>query len=143
VHNADYLGPLPENLQSSQQILLGEHPGLNENVGALAVRGSLDVAGAGGEGGDVVLGGGRLEVTVHTGALDNLGSHLIEEASQSGVTEVWAQINTAGATQEEVLEVLLGEDGIRHAYTELDGLYVRIFGPQGESWWSGVFYIKG
>jgi hypothetical protein len=113
---------------------------LHPEVANKAVQGSTGAGGKGAAGGDISLvSGGRREVSVHTGKLDNLGSHLQAEAAQAGTTEIWVQINTSGVTQEQVIKMIQGKDGLRSAYPELRGKKVTIFGRDGKQWWSGEF----
>ncbi|MFL5801986.1 MAG: RHS repeat-associated core domain-containing protein [Roseiflexaceae bacterium] len=133
----------PDKLPVSQQIirdaLLDEHPGLNPRVAAEASRGGASAAGKGGPGADVrLLNGGGREVSVHSGQFTSraLAQHLMDEASQEGTTEIYLQINTAGATREGMLQMI---GGLRNGYRELAGQFVKIFGSNGEVWWNGVF----
>jgi hypothetical protein len=131
--------PLPVFQQAIRDTLLREHPGLHPNVAADAARGGARAMGPGGAGADVVLinGGGR-EVTVHSGAFtpQNVGTHLVGEAAQRGTTQIFMQINSAGATREGLLQMI---SGLRSGYPDLRGIFVKIFGPDGEAWWNGVF----
>ena len=132
---------LTEGQQAIRDSLLEEHPNLNPDVAAEAARNGIFSPGAGGEGADVELanGGGR-EVSVHTGNLDNLGGHILDEAEQRDVTEIFMQVNTEGVTQEDVLAMVQGPDGLRANLGDAaSGKLVRIFGPDGQSWWSGIF----
>jgi hypothetical protein len=129
--------PLPAAQQQMARSLMGEHPGLNEAVAADAVKGAASVAGKNVEGTDVhLLNGGGREVSVATGKLDNLGSHIEDEVRQTGTTEVYIQINTSGVDRESVIKFV---PQIRNAYTSLRGIFVKIFGPDGSVWWSGKF----
>jgi hypothetical protein len=131
--------PLTPDQAAVRDSLIGEHPGLHEKVATAAARNAAEVAGAGGEGADVILvnGQGR-EVSVHSGAFtgQGIGSHLQEEARQLGTNEVYLQINTAGASREALLGMI---PEIRAGYPELDGLNIKFFGPDGEAWWEGPF----
>lgn len=123
--------------QTLRDTLIREHPGLNPNVAADAVRGAERVMGPGGRGADVVLlnGGGR-EVSVHSGVFtpQGVGAHLLEEAAQAGTSEIYLQINTG--TREGFLRML---PGLRSGYAELRGVFVKVFGPDGQVWWNGLF----
>jgi hypothetical protein len=95
--------------------------------------------GPGGEGADVPLaGGGGREVTVHQGEFTSqgIGSHLETEAAQAGTTEIFMQINSSGATR-GALQRMIPE--LQNAYVSLRGRWVRFFGPNGDTWWSGRF----
>jgi hypothetical protein len=133
------LGPLTAEQQQMATSLVNEHPGLSAKVASEAVRGAASVAGRGGKGADVLLlnGGGR-ELTVHTGAVSaqSLGSHLLSKAAQSGTTEIFMQVNSSGATREMILQII---PEIRTGLRGLAGRFVKIFGPDGSAWWSGVF----
>jgi uncharacterized protein DUF4157 len=135
--------PLSAARQAIADTLISEHPGLNPTVAAAASEGAERAVGAGVEGADVILlnGGGR-EVSVHSGAftLERLGGHLIEEAGQAGTTEIYLQINSQGASRGGLLQMM---PRLQRGYVDLDGLFVRIFGPNGEAWWSGVFRFTG
>ena len=132
--------PLTTGQRAIRDTLLREHPGLHPSVATKAARSGVRAAGPGGAGADVILANtiGR-EVSVHSGKLSNLGSHIATEARQRGVGEIFVQINTPGATQDEILRLLLGPAGLRHTVPEASGKTVRLFGPNGESWWTGVF----
>jgi len=137
--NAPKVPPLTAPQAAMRDVLLEEHPGLSPQVASEAVKGAERVMGAGGKGADVVLaaGGGR-EVTVHSGAFTpgSVGSHLQAEAMQSGTTEIFLQVNSPGATQQKLLQMI---PELRVAYPELRGILVRIFGPGGRQWWLGTF----
>jgi hypothetical protein len=99
--------------------------------------------GPGGEGADVpLLNGGGREVSVHRGELTPraIASHLRKEVVQKGTTEIYLQINSNGASREAILQII---PMIRNAYLDLNGVFVRIFGPNGEAWWGGAFGGKG
>jgi hypothetical protein len=74
----------------------------------------------------------------HSGAFtsQSIGTHLVNEAAQKGTTEIYFQINSAAATRQGLLEMV---SGLRNSYTSLDGVYIKIFGSNGEVWWNGVF----
>jgi len=140
------MAPRPSLSPAQQQIadsLLREHQGLHPRVAAEAAVGGERAMGAGGRGADVALlsGGGR-EVSVHAGEFSarNLGRHLIEEAGQAGTTEIYLQINTRGATRTGLLGMM---PQLQRGYVDLEGIFVKIFGPNGEAWWSGVFRFTG
>ncbi len=123
--------------QTMRDTLIREHPGLNPNVAADAVRGAERVMGPGGRGADVVLiTGGRREVSVHSGAFtsQSIGAHLLDEAAQAGTSEIYLQINTGARAG--FLRML---PGLRSGYAELRGIFVKIFGPDGQVWWNGIF----
>jgi len=131
--------PLTAQQERIQNVLLGEHPGLNPRVAAEASRGARTVMGPGGAGADVpLLNGGGREVSVHQGAFtsNSVGNHLQAEVAQAGTTEVFLQINSAGATREGLLQIV---PGIRNAFPELRNIFVRFFGPDGSTWWNGRF----
>lgn len=129
---------LPTNQQVIRDTLMNEHPGLNIDVATDAAKGGERAMGPGGAGGDVklVVGGAR-EVSVHTGEFTSgsVGGHLQTEALQAGTREVYLQINSAGATREGAIQMM---SGLRNAYPELRGIFVKIFGPDGKVWWSGT-----
>ena len=131
--------PLPGNQQVIRDTLIREHPGLHTNVATQAARGGSRAMGPGGAGADVVLlnGGGR-EVSVHSGAFtpNSIGTHLQAEAMQSGTTQIFLQVNSVGATRQGLLQMI---SGLRRAYPELRGMFVKIFGPNGQVWWNGTF----
>jgi hypothetical protein len=131
--------PLTQEQAAFRDTLIEEHKGLNPQVASEASKGAAKVMGPGGEGADVLLlsGGGR-EVSVHTGAFTpgSVGGHLQTEAMQKGTTEIYLQINSQGASQEKLLSMI---PRLRTAYLELRGITVRIFGPNGQQWWSGTF----
>jgi hypothetical protein len=133
--------PLTSTQRAIRDALVHEHPNLNPNVAAEAAIGAREAMGAGGAGGDLILANGlRREVSVHTGELSNLGSHILAEANQVGTREIFMQISREGVTQQQVLSLLQGPNGLRNTVGDAaSGLTVRIFGPNGESWWSGVF----
>jgi hypothetical protein len=134
----------PQRSLTAEQVamrdsLLREHPGLHPNVAAKSVEGGARVAGPGGRGADVqLLNGGGREITVHRGAFnaDSVGTHLQAEAMQAGTTEIFMQVNSAGATRQGLLKMI---PELRSAFVELRGMLVKIFGPNGETWWSGIF----
>jgi hypothetical protein len=131
--------PLNATQQKIADSLMGEHPKLNPKVAADAARGGASAAGKGGKGADVrLLDGGGREVTVHQETspftADSIGSHLQNEALQQGTTEVYMQINSG--SREGFLKIL---PDIRNGYTGLRGRFVKIFGPDGSVWWSGIF----
>lgn len=131
--------PLPAPQQQIRDVLLKEHPGLHPRVAAEAARGGNTVQGPGGAGGDVtLLKGGRREVSVHHGDFTSgaLGGHLVKKASQDEVIEIYLQINSPGASREAFLRFL---PKLRNAYEDLRGKFLRVFGPDGETWWSGSF----
>ena len=131
--------PVPATQQTIRNTLLGEHPGLHPNVATEAAKGGARAMGPGGAGADVpLLNGGGREVSVHRGAFtpQSIGNHLQGEVAQAGTTEVYLQINTATASREGLLR-MIGD--LRNAYPELRGTFVRFFGPNGETWWNGVF----
>jgi hypothetical protein len=129
--------PLPAAQQEMANSLVGEHPELQSAVAEDAVKGAASVAGKSVKGADVrLLNGGGREVSVHTGKLDNLGNHLVDEALQENTTEIYVQINTSGVDRESVLKFI---PSIRNAYTALRGKFVKLFGPDGSVWWSGKF----
>jgi hypothetical protein len=131
--------PLPALQQQIRDVLLKEHPGLHPRVATEAARGGNTVQGPGGAGGDVtLLKGGRREVSVHHGDFtsDALGGHLVKKASQDEVTEIYLQINSPGASREVFLRFV---PKLRNAYEDLRGKFLRVFGPNGETWWSGSF----
>jgi hypothetical protein len=140
------MAPKPSLSQAQQAIadeLVTQHPGLSPRVAAEASVGAERGAGAGGAGADVILlGGGGREVSVHAGGftLEGVGAHLIEEAGQAGTTQVYLQINTQGATRTGLLQMM---PRLQRGYVDLDGVFVKIFGPNGEAWWSGVFRFTG
>jgi hypothetical protein len=84
----------------------------------------------------VLLNGTGREVSVHSGAFTSqgVGAHLLEEAAQAGTREIYLQINTG--TREGFLRML---PGLRRGYAELEGVFVKIFGPDGQVWWNGIF----
>ena len=86
----------------------------------------------------VLINGGGREVSVHSGAFTSpgVGSHLQAEALQSGTTEIYMQINSSGASRQGLLQMI---SGLRSGYRELQGVFVKIFGPNGEVWWNGIF----
>jgi hypothetical protein len=132
-------------LRESWVKLMVEHPGLNSRVAEEAVRGSAKVVGKGIEGADVILVNGvKREVSVQTGSLSNLRSRLLDEAVQLGEGrggEIFMQINTPGATQEKILQLLQGTNGLRsQGIEELVGRRIRLFGPDGKQWFDGVFH---
>jgi hypothetical protein len=95
--------------------------------------------GPGGAGADVILvNGGAREVSVHQGAFtaQGVGAHLRAEAAQAGTTEIFLQINSTGATRTGLLQFI---SSLRSGYPELRNVFVKIFGPNGEVWWSGLF----
>lgn len=131
--------PLPAFQQQIRDVLLEEHSGLHPRVATEAARGGKSVQGPGGDGADVTLlnGGGR-EVTVHHGEFtpDALGGHLVRKAGQDRTTEIYLQINSPGASREAFLQFI---PKLRNAYGDLRAQFVRVFGPNGETWWSGYF----
>lgn len=64
---------------------------------------------------------------------------LQDKASQVGVTEIYLQINSSGATYGGFLKML---PELKYAYPELDNIGVRIFGPSGRTWYNGVFQFR-
>jgi RHS repeat-associated protein len=119
--------------------LLDEHPQLHPDVATKAAQGSVRAAGPGGRGADVILANGRgREVSVHTGAFtpESVGSHLVAEARQEGVNEIFLQLNTPGASRQGLLQMM---PDIRRAYSELSGMEIQFFGPDGLRWWNGIF----
>jgi hypothetical protein len=64
-----------------------------------------------------------------------VGDHLQAEALQAGTKEIYLQM-PANATKEGVLKMM---PGLRNAYPELRGVFVRIYSPGGDIWWSGTF----
>jgi hypothetical protein len=122
------------------QELRKEHPQLNATVAEDAVRDASRVAGKGGPGADVILANGRgREVSVHTGAftIESIKEHLINEVRQVGTREIYLQINSASASREGLMQMIFT---LRRAADDLDGVYVKFFGPTGGAWWSGTFY---
>lgn len=135
--------PLPAYQLQIRDVLLKEHHGLHPRVATEAARGGKAVQGPGGPGADVpLLNGGGREVSVHHGEFTSeaLGGHLVKKASQGGTTEIYLQINSPGASREAFLQIL---PRIRNDYFGLERVFVRIFGPNGEAWWSGVFRGPG
>ena len=133
--------PLTTPQQEIAKSLLKEHPNLNPRVAQESARGGATAAGKGGKGADVpLLNGGGREVSVHQETspftADSVGPHLQQEAMQQGTTEIYLQINSSGATREGFLKMV---PGIRNGYPELRGVMVKIFGPNGEVWWTGTF----
>ena len=131
--------PLPAPQQAIRDTLLQEHPGLHPNVATEAARGGARAMGPGGAGADVqLLNGGGREVSVHHGQFtpQSIGNHLQGEAAQAGTTEIYIQFNSAGASRQGLLQMI---PGLRSAYPELRGRFVRFFGPNGETWWNGMF----
>ena len=120
--------------------LVAEHPGLHPRVASEATYGAESIAGRGVKGADVRLLNGRgRELTVHTGQFSSrgIGPRLAEKRKQAAQGEVYLQINTPGATREGLLRII---PEIRKS-GEAGGLYVRIFGPDGETWWNGTFPV--
>lgn len=135
---------LPAHQAATRAKLLDEHKGLNVKVANESLHGTTGANGAGVEGGDLPLvAGGTREVSVHHGSLSTLQSHLRTEGNQAGVKEIFLQINTPGATQQSILNIFLGPNGLRNGMLELKGKRVRIFGPNGEQWFDGVFTFGG
>jgi hypothetical protein len=132
--------PLTTEQQQMAESLLKEHGTvLNPKVAAEATRGAARVAGKGGAGADVpLLAGGGREVSVHQATSPftaaSIGSHLQAEAMQKGTTEIYLQINSG--SREAFLKLL---PEIRNAYRELSGIFVKIFGKEGDVWWNGLF----
>ena len=121
--------PLTAKQQQMIDAIMQEHPGLHEAVAAEAVRGAENAAGKSGPGTDLrLLGGGGREVSVHIGAFtsESVAAHLQAEAAQAGTTEIYLQINTAGATREATISMA---SEMRLGYPDLKGKYVRLFGP--------------
>jgi hypothetical protein len=135
--------PLPAFQQHIRDVLLKEHPDLHPRVATEAARGGETVKGPGVKGADVpLLNGGGREVSVHHGefTLEALGGHLLKKAGQEGATEIYLQINSPGASRAAFLQIL---PRIRNDFFGLEGVFVRIFGPNGEAWWSGVLRGPG
>ena len=128
---------LPLSRQEFVKSLIEEHSGLNPTVAKDATLGARSVAGKNGPGADVRLfnGGGR-EVAVHSGKFtsESIGKKLLEEEKQIGTTEIYLQINQG--SREGFLKML---PEIRNGYNELGGVFVKIYGANGEIWWSGTF----
>jgi hypothetical protein len=123
--------------QAMVKELMDEHKNLNIKVANDAVNGAKRVMGAGGAGGDVVLDEHvTREVSVHTGRLDeqNLTTHLQEEARQTGVREIYLQINSPGATTQSIRQAM---NGIQNGIPELAGVRVRVYDSQGRVVWQG------
>jgi hypothetical protein len=131
--------PLPASQQAIRNTLLREHPGLAPNVAEEAARGGAGAKGPGGAGADVPLinGGGR-EVSVHAGTFtrEAIGGHLAAKAAQRGTTEIYLQIKSSRATKSELIGMI---PRLRAGYPDLRGIMVKLFGPNGDLWWSGVF----
>jgi hypothetical protein len=130
--------PLTREQEAIRDALRKQHKDLTVQVASEAAKGAVQGgAEEGGAGADVrLLSGGWREVTVHFGDLKSLGGHLQDKAMQARTTEIYLQINTPGATQQEVLSMI---PELRTSYKELTGKIVRIFGPDGQQWWSGTF----
>jgi hypothetical protein len=122
--------------------LLEEHPGLHPKVADAAVNAAQRVMGKGGAGGDVVL-DPRVtrEVSVHAGRLDpqSLIGHLQKEARQTGVREIYLQINTPGATRQSVRDAMRA---IQNGVPELNGVRVRVYDSQGRLFWQGQMRFR-
>ncbi len=131
--------PLPAAQQPIRDTLLAEHPGLHPNVATDAARGGARAMGPGGAGADVpLLNGGGREVSVHRGAFtqQSIGGHLQGEVAQAGTTEIYLQVNSAGASREGLLRMI---PRLRGGYPELRGVPVKFYGPDGKVWWTGIF----
>lgn len=131
--------PMTESQVQMARRLREEHSGLSEGCAADAVQGAESVGGSHAPGADIrLLNGGGREVSVHSGAFTDQGmaAHLQAEAAQAGTTEIYMQINSAGATREGMIHMA---HAIRSGYLELGGMHVRFYGPNGEVWWAGTF----
>lgn len=129
---------LPKSQQAMMPELKTEHPKLLDRVAEDALRGAYRIKGKGGGGADIVLANGKgREVSVHTGAftMTLIGEHLQKEALQQGTEEIYLQLNTG--TRQALLAMI---PELRRGYLELEGVYVRFFGPNGDVWWNGVFH---
>jgi hypothetical protein len=130
---------LPPARREMADALLEEHPHLNSRVAEDAVQGAESVKGAGGAGADVNLLNGRgREVSVHSGRFsqESILGHLLDEVRQSGTSEIYLQLSSAGATREGLLRMI---PQLRRGAPDLDGVLVRIYGPNGLKWWEGTF----
>jgi hypothetical protein len=134
--------PLTAAQQTMRDSLVREHPGLHNTVASHAVQGAQRVAGQGVAGGDVILlAGGRREITVFTGNLtaQGLGARLVAKAGQQGVTEIFVQVSSGGGSRQIVIDLIQGSGRLRSSFRELEGIFVKVFGPDGSVWWSGLF----
>lgn len=136
------LSRLPPPYRSWAQILQNEHQhggGLHPRVLTAALRGAVGVGGAGTRGADVQLRDGRgREVAAFRGNLRNLASVIQDEARQAGPGgEIFMQVNTPGATRQQVASALQGH--IRLSGPQGSWQYLRIFGPQGQQLWQGNY----
>jgi hypothetical protein len=136
-------GPRPVELTAEQQAirakLIKEHEStgpLHPTVASDAVKGA---AGKGAGGADVpLLNGGGREVSVHSGEFTakGVGSHLVDKAGQAGVTEIYLQVNSPGASREGLIRMI---PQIRQAFVDLNGKSIRFYGSDGKVWWEGFF----
>ena len=133
--------------------LMSEHSALHSAVAEDAVRGAARVKGANVSGADILLAGGvEREVTVHSGKQANFGSHLVKEAGQFSENatskEIYIQIDPREGLdidKRSLLNEITDEQGgwqTKSALPELDGVYVKVFGPNGEVWWDGTFTVE-
>ncbi len=131
------------------QILMDEHPRLAAEIVHDASEGARIVKGAHGKGADVLLPKKReREITVHSGSMRNFGSHLLDEARQfsrdAARKEIWIQISNPDISKSALLhEITNHTDGwqTKSGFRELDGVYVKVYGNQGDVWWEGVFTL--
>jgi hypothetical protein len=135
VERAIAAGPDAERERIATQLQAARDGASSSELLHIRVGGeTVGVAGA-----DVrLLNGSGREVTVHSGAFtdEGMAAHLQTEAAQSGTTEIYMQVNSAGATREGMIRMA---HGLRSAYRELSGILVRFYGPNGEVWWTGMF----
>lgn len=120
--------------------LVTQHPqagGLHPRVAAEAAVGAIGNAPRNTPGGDIILAGGkRREVSVYAGRFDHkhLADKLIEEAGQG--QELYIQVNSPDASRTALLEIM---PTLRRSWIDLNGVFVKFFGPDGKAWWSGEF----
>ena len=133
--------------------LMSEHGKLDVKVAEDAIRGAERVKGANVDGADILLPSGvEREITVHTGRQANLISHIASKTRQfsDDVTrkEMYVQIKPGDGVvidKRSLLNEITDEQvgwQTKSALPELDGVYVKVFGPDGEVWWDGTFTVE-